>query len=79
MKQMQSDAVRPVTLSITGMTCGGCVKTVERILSRIPGATDVTADLASGSAAITGNVSAEELVAALQAAGYAAEVAPGTL
>lgn len=79
MKQMQSDVVRPVTLSITGMTCGGCVKTVERLLLRIPGVTDVTADLASGSAAITGNASAEELVAALEAAGYDAEVAPGTL
>lgn len=75
----QSNAVGALTLSVSGMTCGGCAKTVERVLARVLGVTDVTVDLASGSAVIGGKAAAEELVAALQAAGYGAQAAPRVL
>lgn len=33
-----------ITLSVTGMTCGGCVASVQKVLSALPGVqkTDVT-------------------------------------
>jgi copper chaperone len=35
--------MQTVTLSVTGMTCGGCENSVKRALARIEGVTDVTA------------------------------------
>lgn len=64
-----------MTLSVTGMTCGGCVKTVERVLSRVPGVTGVSAELTSGSATVGGNAAQDELIAALRTAGYDAGIA----
>jgi copper chaperone CopZ len=65
----------PVELSIGGMTCEGCVRTVTRVLLRVPGVTGAQVDLAGGRARIAGSASARELVAAVQAAGF--EAAPG--
>lgn len=79
MMKEQSNGVATLTVSVSGMTCGGCAKTVERVLSQVPGVTDVTVDLASGSAVIGGKAAADEIIAALEAAGYGAEVAPRVL
>lgn len=68
-----------VVLSVAGMTCGGCATTVERILSRVPGVTAVAVELAPGSAIVTGEASPDALVAALNSAGYGAEIAPPNL
>lgn len=61
-----------VALAITGMTCGGCVNAVTRLLSKVPGVSSVNVDLGSGRALIAGAVRAEALVAALQGTGYRA-------
>jgi copper chaperone len=34
---------QPLSLKVTGMTCGGCESAVKRALSMIDGVTDVTA------------------------------------
>jgi copper chaperone CopZ len=60
-------------LTITGMTCQGCVNAVTRVLSRVPGAADVRVDLAAGRAEIGGTATADALVAAVRKAGYGAE------
>lgn len=65
----------PAVLSISGMTCGGCASTVTRILSRVPGVTDAKVELESGRATVTGNARPQELIAAVEAAGYGAKLA----
>jgi len=62
-----------VTLKISGMSCGGCVKSVTRILSAVPGVSRASVDLESGRAEIQGSAGWERLTAAVQAAGYGAE------
>jgi copper chaperone len=37
-----------LTLTVTGMSCMGCVKSVERLVSSLPGVASVDVDLASG-------------------------------
>ncbi len=54
------------------MTCGGCVRTVERILSKVEGVEAVRVDLASGRVEIDGKPSMEEVVRVISNAGYEA-------
>lgn len=39
-------------LTITGMTCGGCVKSVTRVLSALPGVDNVDVSLERGKATV---------------------------
>ena len=64
-------------LSISGMTCSGCVNAVARALSRVPGGTGVQINLDAGRAQIMGNASSESLLAAVEKAGYGAQLAHG--
>ena len=60
-------------LSISGMTCEGYAKTVERVLSRVAGVASVRVDFASARATIAGCFRPEQLVGAVEAAGYGAK------
>jgi len=40
--------MQTTTLEVKGMTCGGCVRSVERVLKAISGVTDVEVILADG-------------------------------
>jgi len=65
-------------LRIDGMHCGSCIGRVEAALASVPGVTRAAANLASGLAeveSIAGMVTHDDLLAALQAAGYDAETA----
>ncbi len=61
-----------LSLPVTGMSCAGCVGRVERTLAGLPGARDVSVNLATGRAslAITGETGPAEVAAALAGAGY---------
>jgi copper chaperone CopZ len=61
-------------LAITGMTCTGCVTSVTRVLSRVPGAADVQVTLETGRAKISGTPAPDALLAAVRKAGYGAEL-----
>ena len=65
------------TLRITGMTCNGCVRHVDKALRAVPGVSSVEVDLAGGRAKIVHEESAAltALVAAVQSAGYDAATA----
>ena len=41
-----------VTLKVDGMTCGGCVASVTRVLKAVPGVDDVAVTLKPGEARI---------------------------
>ena len=64
-------------LSIMGMTCAGCVSTVEGALSAVPGVVSVNVNFADHSAMVKGNADPELLKQAVVSAGYDAAVMAG--
>jgi Cu+-exporting ATPase len=64
----------PVTLLIDGMTCASCVARVEKALVHVPGVTGASVNLATEKARIDGAAPPAALLAAVEAAGYAARV-----
>lgn len=62
-------------LQVKGMTCGACVRHVNGALSSIDGVTAVDVDLASGQVRVEGNPDTAALIAALEEAGYPAQLA----
>jgi copper chaperone CopZ len=64
-----------VVLAVTGMTCAGCAKTLDRVLSGIEGVAQVHVDPASNRATVTGTATAERLIRAVEDAGFGARVA----
>jgi copper chaperone CopZ len=56
------------------MTCSGCVSTVTRVLSRVPGVTRAEVDLSNAHALVEGSVRPGELVTAAEAAGFGAQI-----
>jgi copper chaperone CopZ len=73
MDRNPSDKASGVALAISGMVCGGCANTIRRVLSRVPGVTDTNVDICNGRATVVGNAPTEDLIAAVQAAGYGAQ------
>src|SRR3989344_1642179 len=59
-------------LSISGMSCAGCVATVENALKNVPGVTEAAVNFAEHTATVRGSVDAKALVAAVTASGYGA-------
>jgi len=66
------------TLRITGMTCNGCVRHVDKALRAVPGVSAVEVSLPEQSAKIVHDDSAglPALVAAVETAGYEASAQP---
>ena len=42
-----------ITMNVQGMTCGGCVASVTRVLKGVPGVADVAVTLLPGAAKVT--------------------------
>jgi copper chaperone len=62
-----------VTLSVTGMTCGGCENAVKRAVGALPGVSAVTASHQSNEVSVTyesAQVSRDEIAAKIAALGY---------
>lgn len=62
-----------IVLTVSGMTCGGCASAVRRALSGVRGVSTASVDLAGERATVTGTASIDDLLRALEAAGFAAE------
>ena len=62
--------------SITGMTCDGCVRSVQNVIQRIPGVQKADVRLKDQEADVDTNadVSPEEVIQAVQGAGYGAQL-----
>ncbi|RAR63656.1 heavy metal translocating P-type ATPase [Halomonas sp. I5-271120] len=67
-----SDQTSSVRLSLSGMTCASCVKSVQQALDRTPGVTAAEVNFASHTAQVRGSASAQSLVEAVESAGYGA-------
>ena len=61
------------TLKVGGMTCGHCKKHVEDALLEVSGVENVQVDLEKGEAVVTGNANREDLIKAVEEAGYSAQ------
>ena len=62
-----------VTLKVDGMTCGGCVASVERVLKAVPGVVAVKVQLNPGLAEVNFDPARTQVAAlktAVEAAGY---------
>lgn len=57
------------TLSVAGMTCGGCAKRLDLALRKVPGVSDVTVTLPD-QAVVVGRPDAQALQAAIEKAGF---------
>jgi len=75
-EQPNSDADRATTvqLQIRGAKCASCVRTIENALRHVPGTRRANMNLADRSATVAGDASPQELIAALRAVGYDAEL-----
>ena len=52
-----------ITLPVTGMTCGGCSSSVQRVLTALPGVQHVDVTLTPGQARVTYDPARIDLVA----------------
>lgn len=59
--------------SVTGMSCAACSARVEKAVSKVPGVTACSVSLLTNSMGVEGSASPEEVIAAVEAAGYGAE------
>ncbi|HEX4845673.1 MAG TPA: heavy metal-associated domain-containing protein [Geothrix sp.] len=58
------------TYRVSGMTCGGCARHVDKAIRATPGVTEVSVDAARGTATVQGEATFEALSAQVAAAGY---------
>jgi copper chaperone len=66
-----------IELEIVGMTCGGCVRSVEMKLSKVPGVESARVDLAAGKATVAYNDSltnVDQLIGAVEQIGFQVKV-----
>ena len=67
-----------VTLNIDGMTCGGCVKSVTKVLNDLDGVRSATVSLVNKNAQVEfdeGKIQIAQLVEAVEDAGFDARAA----
>jgi mercuric transport protein len=68
---------KTVTLRVEGMTCGGCVIAVRRVLTRLEGVKKTQVSYEKQRAVVTydpAKVSVEQMIAAIKTLGYKATV-----
>ena len=61
-------------LSVAGMTCNNCVKSVTNSILDVKNVEDVDVDLITGKANINGNINIDEVIVAISSLGYSVEV-----
>lgn len=59
-------------LTVTGMSCGGCEQNVVEALESVDGVESATADNETDTATAEGSASTDDLVRAVEEAGYSA-------
>ncbi len=60
-------------LSISGMTCASCVKSVQQALERTPGVVSAEVNFGTHTAQVRGSANEEALIQAVESVGYGAE------
>ena len=57
---------------VTGMSCAACSARVEKAVSKVPGVSSCSVSLLTNSMGVEGTASEQEIIAAVEAAGYGA-------
>ncbi|GLS54979.1 copper-translocating P-type ATPase [Methylobacterium gregans] len=72
-RSLMSARAEPVSFPVEGLTCAACIGRVERALGRLPGASAVSVNLATGRASLRlgPGTAPAEAAEAVEAAGYA--------
>ncbi|PSV23811.1 copper-translocating P-type ATPase [Photobacterium leiognathi subsp. mandapamensis] len=78
-EETQSEAIKPTAnnvqqLLLSGMTCASCVASVEKAIKQVAGVENVNVNLAERTALVAGNPNIEQVIQAVKAAGYDAEL-----
>ena len=60
--------------SVTGMSCAACSSHVEKAVSKVPGVTFCSVNLLTNSMRVDGSAATEEIIAAVERAGYGASL-----
>ncbi|HIY01034.1 MAG TPA: heavy metal translocating P-type ATPase [Candidatus Blautia faecipullorum] len=60
--------------TVTGMSCAACSARVEKAVSHVPGVTSCSVSLLTNSMGVEGTASAQEVIAAVEQAGYGASL-----
>ena len=63
--------------SITGMSCAACSARVENAVSKLPGVTSCAVSLLTNSMGVEGTATPQEIIAAVEGAGYGATLKGG--
>ena len=58
--------------NVTGMSCAACSARVEKAVSKVPGVTACSVSLLTNSMGVEGSAQPQEIIAAIQEAGYGA-------
>ena len=58
--------------TVTGMSCAACSARVEKAVSKVPGVTSCSVSLLTNSMGVEGTASAQEIIKAVEGAGYGA-------
>lgn len=69
-----SETLTSQQLRIQGISCGGCVKTIEKAIFTVPGVVEAAVDIATGFATVLGDVNSGSVIEAIKQKGYEAEV-----
>ncbi len=64
-----------ITLTLSGLHCSNCVKSVERALHEVPGVEKVSVTLSPQQAIVEGEVEAQTLIDAIDEIGFEATIA----
>ncbi len=70
-------ALGTVTLTVKGMTCGGCELGTRKVLTRLPGVTKADVSYEKGTAVVTydpAKVTVDQMIATINTLGYTATV-----
>ncbi|MDA8215425.1 MAG: heavy metal-associated domain-containing protein [Nitrospiraceae bacterium] len=73
-------AARQVTLKVDGMSCSACVTTIKMALKRLPGVVNADVSYKEKKATVSyheGKVTLEQMIKAIEDAGYYAELSTG--
>ena len=65
--------------SVTGMSCAACSAHVEKAVKKVAGVTSCTVSLLTNSMSVEGTATPAEIISAVKAAGYGAELKGGKL
>ena len=61
------------TYRVTGMTCGGCVRSLTKAITRAAPGAAVSVDLAAGTVTVDGDAQDAAVAGAVEAAGFTFE------